>query len=93
VAHVDGLRVDEGVASTDHSTATSHSGEFARGDVVPGERSVTVAIGRGRRAAASVDAFLAGVTPEPEPERELAEFAFLNPWYYEDAPRSHRLRP
>jgi hypothetical protein len=60
--------------------------------VVPGERSVTVAIGRGRRAAASVDAFLAGVTPEPEPERELAEFAFLNPWYYEDAPRSHRLR-
>jgi hypothetical protein len=69
--------------------ATIHPGEFARGDVVPGERSVTVAIGRGRRAAASVDAFLAGVTPEPE----LAEFAFLNPWHYEDAPRSPRLRP
>ena len=92
LSHVDGLRVDDGVVSTDHSMATGHPGVFAGGDVVPGERSVTVAIGHGRRAAASVDAWLAGVAPEPEPERELAEFAFLNTWYYEDAPRSHRLR-
>ena len=92
LSHVDGLRVDDGVVSTDHAMATGHPGVFAGGDVTPGERSVTVAIGHGRRAAASVDAWLAGATPEPEPERELAEFAFLNTWYYEDAPRSHRLR-
>ena len=92
LTHVDGLRVDDGVVSTDHSMATGHPGVFAGGDVVPGDRSVTVAIGHGRRAAASVDAWLAGLAPESEPERDLAEFAFLNTWYYEDAPRSHRLR-
>ena len=60
LSHVDGLRVDDGVVRTDHSMATGHPGVFAGGDVVPGERSVTVAIGHGRRAAASVDAWLAG---------------------------------
>ena len=92
LSHVDGLSLDHGVVDTDHSMATGHPGVFAGGDVVPGERSVTVAIGHGRRAAASVDAWLAGLAPEPEPERDLAEFAALNTWYYEDAPRSHRLR-
>ncbi len=92
LGHVDGLRVDHGVVGTDAGMATGHPGVFAGGDVVPGDRSVTVAIGHGRRAAASVDAWLAGTTPEPEPNQELAEFAALNTWYFEDAPRSHRLR-
>jgi NADPH-dependent glutamate synthase beta subunit-like oxidoreductase len=90
--HVGGLSVTNGVVGTDAAMATGHPGVFAGGDAVPGERSVTVAIGHGRRAAASVHAWLSGTGVPPEPEPELAECAALNTWYYEDAPRQHRPR-
>ena len=60
--------------------------------MVPGRRSVTVAIGQGRQAASAIDKWLAGMAPEPEPVRELAEFDSLNTWYFTDAPRTHRPR-
>ena len=72
--HVDGLGVEDGVVTIDPaSMATGHPGVFAGGDVVPGERSVTVAIGHGRRAAAGVDAWLSGAALRPEPEPDLAD--------------------
>ena len=70
---------------------TGHPGIFAGGDVVPAERTVTVAIGHGRRVARELDAWLRGVRAECEPEPELATFESLNTWYYSDAPR--QLRP
>ena len=45
--------------------ATSLPGVFAGGDVVAGERSVTIAIGHGRRVAESIDDWLAGQAPAP----------------------------
>ena len=44
---------------------TGRPGVFAGGDMVPDERSVTVAIGHGKRAARNIDAWLAGAAPEP----------------------------
>ena len=53
---------------------------------------MTTAIGHGRRVAASIDDWLAGRTPSPEAEPNLAQYEALNTWYFEDASRSHRPR-
>jgi 2-oxoacid:acceptor oxidoreductase delta subunit (pyruvate/2-ketoisovalerate family) len=87
---VEGIELRDGVAVVDAAMMTGHPGIFAGGDMVPAERSVTVGVGHGARAARNIDAWLAGQAPEPVPERELAEFAMLNTWYYSDAPRVHR---
>jgi NADPH-dependent glutamate synthase beta subunit-like oxidoreductase len=87
------IGVDDGVVSIDPVTmATARAGVFAAGDVVPGERSVTVAFGHGRRAAAGIDAYLAGSTVTAPPPVDLASYEALNTWYFEDAPRQHRSR-
>jgi NADPH-dependent glutamate synthase beta subunit-like oxidoreductase len=93
LSHLGGLDVEGGVVRTAPSMMTGHPGVFAGGDVTQGERSVTVAVGHGRHAAASIDGWLSGSAPVVPAEADrLAEFEFLNPWYYEDAPRSHRPR-
>ena len=88
-----GLRVTDGVVVTDAgSMMTNQPGVFAGGDVTFGERSVTVAIGHGRRAAESIDAFLREEQAPSHPRPELTPYADLNTWYYEEAPRTHRPR-
>jgi NADPH-dependent glutamate synthase beta subunit-like oxidoreductase len=88
-----GIDVDDGVVVIDPlSRATNRPGVFAAGDVTPGERSVTVAVGHGRAAAAGIDAFLAGTSVTPPPEAEVTPYDALNTWYFEDAPRQHRPR-
>lgn len=90
LGRAEGIEVEDGVVVVDDSQMTGRPGVFAGGDVAPGPRSATVAIGQGRRAATSIDAWLRGATPERVVELPLADFAALNPWYYTDAPRSHR---
>jgi len=87
------VTADDGVVTIDPLTmATSRQGLFAAGDLAPGERSVTVAVGHGRRAAAGIDAYLAGVLVPSSPPVDLAPYEALNTWYFEDAPRRHRPR-
>jgi 2-oxoacid:acceptor oxidoreductase delta subunit (pyruvate/2-ketoisovalerate family) len=86
-----GLEVEDGVVVTRPGTMmTSRPGVFAGGDVSPGERSATVAVGHGRAAAVGIDAWLSGTTVAEVPEPELASYDSLNTWYFEDAPRQHR---
>jgi len=95
LALVDGcadIGVSDGTIVVDDTGMTDRAGVFACGDVVRGERSATVAIGRGRRAAAAIDDWLAGRPPEVEVAPALADFASLNTWYFADAPRQHRAR-
>jgi NADPH-dependent glutamate synthase beta subunit-like oxidoreductase len=87
-----GVAVSDGTIETDAILATSVPGVFAGGDVVAGDRSVTAAIGHGRRIAEGVDAWLAGQQAAPPPEVSLAPYEALTTWYYEDASRSHRPR-
>ncbi|HZE06086.1 MAG TPA: NAD(P)-binding protein, partial [Solirubrobacteraceae bacterium] len=88
--HVRGVDVSDGVVTVDERMMTSAPGVFAGGDMVPAERTVTVAIGHGKRAARNIDAWLRGATEYPAPEAELAAFDALNTWYYSDAPKTVR---
>jgi NADPH-dependent glutamate synthase beta subunit-like oxidoreductase len=87
---LDDVVVVDGVVQVDASLMSGHPGVFAGGDMVPGERSVTVGIGHGRRAAEHVDAWLSKKAAPPDAERPQAEFDRLNTWYFADAPRTHR---
>ncbi|WP_200948062.1 NAD(P)-binding protein [Nocardioides sp. Soil774] len=87
---VPGLVVQDGVVSVGADMMTGCPGVFAGGDMVPQERSVTVAIGHGKRAARHIDAWLSAEVPEPGVRPALATFDTLNTWYYSDAPRAHR---
>ena len=86
---VSGLRVrEDGTIEVDETMMTGRPGIFAGGDMVPGEQSVTVATGQGKRAARHIDAYVRGTT-YVKPERHgLATFDHLNTWYYTDADAS-----
>jgi 2-oxoacid:acceptor oxidoreductase delta subunit (pyruvate/2-ketoisovalerate family) len=95
---VSGIAVSDGVVEVGPDLMTGHPGIFAGGDMVPAERTVTVGIGHGKKAARSIDAWLrsggngavgagaAATTAEPR----LADFDRLNAWYYSDAPATVR---
>ncbi|HET7533260.1 MAG TPA: NAD(P)-binding protein [Nocardioidaceae bacterium] len=87
---VPGLVVDRGVVSVGPDMMTGCEGVFAGGDMVPFERSVTVAVGHGKKAAKNIDAWLSGMVPEPVVRPALATYDTLNTWYYADAPRTER---
>jgi len=63
---------------------------FAGGDMAPSERTVTVAVGHGKKAARCVDAYLRGGRYVAPAKHALASFDRLNAWYYEDAPTTVR---
>ena len=85
---VAGVETRDGVVQVGPDLATGHPGIFAGGDMVPAERSVTVGVGHGKRAALEIDAWLAGARYTPGPPQEPASFDFLNIWYYADAPKT-----
>ncbi len=87
---VPGLEIADGVVKVGANMMTAHPGIFAGGDMVPAERTVTVAIGHGKKAARNIDAWLRGGTYDPGPKHELAAFDKLNAWYYSDAPKTVR---
>ncbi len=89
---VAGLEVDDGVLQVDGSMMSGSPGIFAGGDMVPAERSVTVGIGHGKRAARNIDAWLRGGTYAEPPARTPATFDHLNTWYYDDAPKTMQPR-
>ncbi|MEO1204681.1 MAG: FAD-dependent oxidoreductase, partial [Pseudomonadota bacterium] len=77
----------DGVVQVNRQMMTGRDGLFAGGDMVPSERTVTVAVGHGKKAARNIDAWLRGERYEKPPKAELAGFEFLNTWYYDDAPQ------
>lgn len=98
--NVDGLEFVDGVVQVNPQMMTGCPGVFAGGDMVPAERTVTVAIGHGKKAARNIDAFLRAPSPRSQsdkgeeigegdsPKHPLANFEYLNPWYYSDAPKT-----
>ena len=55
---VPGVTICDGVVQVGPDLMTGRPGIFAGGDMVPAERTVTVAIGHGKKAARSIDAYL-----------------------------------
>ncbi len=87
---VPGLEVKNGTVQVAPNMMTGHPGIFAGGDMVPSERTVTVAVGHGKKAARNIDAWLRGATYEPATKHEIVTFDKLNPWYYSDADKTVR---
>jgi NADPH-dependent glutamate synthase beta subunit-like oxidoreductase len=75
----------DGVVEVGPDMMTAYRGVFAGGDMVPSERTVTVAVGHGKKAARHIHAYLRGASYAPAPKHELASFEQLNTWYYTDA--------
>ena len=87
---VPGLEVKDGVVKVGSNMMTGAAGIFAGGDMVPSERTVTVAVGHGKKAARHINAWLNGETYAPGEKHEIASFDKLNTWYYGEAPQQVR---
>jgi NADPH-dependent glutamate synthase beta subunit-like oxidoreductase len=87
IAHLEDIEITEGTVKVDANMMTGCAGVFAGGDMVPADRTATVAIGHGKKAARSIDRWLGFAEVPRGPRPELASFERLNTWYYADAPK------
>jgi 2-oxoacid:acceptor oxidoreductase delta subunit (pyruvate/2-ketoisovalerate family) len=87
---VPGVAFTNGTVDVGPDLMTGHPGIFAGGDMVPAERTVTVAIGHGKKAARAIDAWLRRTGSNPSHRHDLAAYEGLNLWYYADAPAAVR---
>ena len=70
---------------------TGYPGIFAGGDMVPSERTVTVAVGHGKKAARYIDAYLRRTSYKSAPKHPVVGFERLHLWYRTEAPQ--RIQP
>ena len=85
---VPGVEFDrDGTVRVSSSLMTGCPGVFAGGDMVPSERTVTIGVGHGKRAAREIDAWLRDSRYAPAAKHPVAEFGLLNLWYFGDHPR------
>ena len=77
----------DGTVKVSASLMTGCPGVFAGGDMVPSERTVTVGVGHGKKAAHHIDAWLRGATGATGPKHPPVTFDMLNPWFFGDAAR------
>jgi NADPH-dependent glutamate synthase beta subunit-like oxidoreductase len=78
---------EDGTVIVSSSMMTGCPGVFAGGDMVPDERTVTVGVGHGKKAARHIDTWLHGTTAALVPKHESATFDLLHLWYFGDAAR------
>ncbi len=77
----------DGTVIVDAGMMTGRAGLFAGGDMVPGERTVTSAVGHGKKAARHIHKWLGGVQDVlPAPRHPIATFDLLHLPIYTDAP-------
>ena len=86
----DNVEVRDGVVQVATTMMTNEGGVFAGGDAAPSDRTATVAVGHGKRAARGIDAYLRNVDFVSGDRHDLATADHLNTWYYADAPRTER---
>jgi NADPH-dependent glutamate synthase beta subunit-like oxidoreductase len=77
----------DGALMVGRDMMTGAPGIFAGGDTVPGERTVAVAIGHGKRAARHIDAWLKGATYVKPPAPPEAGYQDMHLWYRTQAPQ------
>jgi len=80
--------IENELIEIDNNMQTGANGIYAIGDAVPSQRSVTTALGHGKKVARAINAWLNGTIFQPEPQNEVATFDKMEPWYYTDAPRT-----
>lgn len=77
----------DGAVVVSTSLMTGCPGVFAGGDMVPSERTVTVGVGHGKKAARHIDAYLRDAVVQRPAKHEVVTFDALHPWYFGDAAR------
>ena len=88
---VPGVEFDrDGTVQVSTAMMTGCPGVFAGGDMVPSERTVTIGVGHGKRAAREIDAWLRGAAGGRPPKHPPATFDMLNLWYFGDAARGQQ---
>lgn len=65
---------------------TGFAGLFAGGDMVPEDRSVTIAVGHGKKAARFMDGYLRGVPYQKPVKPPVVGVELLHLWLHTDAP-------
>ena len=80
---IPGMIFDRDVVRVDPDTLmTNVPGIFAGGDMVPSERTVTVGVGHGKKAARCIDKWLnLDVTPR-DPKHPIVHLDQMNLWYF-----------
>jgi NADPH-dependent glutamate synthase beta subunit-like oxidoreductase len=77
----------DGTVQVSAEMMTGCPGVFAGGDMVPAERTVTVGVGHGKKAARNIDAWLRDTDAVQAPKHHGVSFGDLNLWYFGDAAR------
>jgi NADPH-dependent glutamate synthase beta subunit-like oxidoreductase len=90
----------DGTVQVSPAMMTGCPGVFAGGDMVPAERTVTVGVGHGKKAARNIDAWLRGggergglegsaprasTAAAGQAKHDIVAFGQLNLWYFGDA--------
>ena len=82
------IRIGRGdVVEVDGHMQTGEAGIFAGGDMIGGARTMTAAVGHGKKAARNIDAWLRGETYEKAPKHAIVDFGTLNLPVFLDADR------
>jgi NADPH-dependent glutamate synthase beta subunit-like oxidoreductase len=84
---IPGVTMEDGVVQVEENMMTGAEGVFAGGDMVPSERTVTIATGHGKKAARHIDAWLRGERYHQEPREPRGSFDDLNIGYFTAAQR------
>lgn len=77
----------DGTVVVSPSMMTGCAGVFAGGDMVPSERTVTVGVGHGKKAARNIDTWLRGSPAPTGTKHAPVSFDMLNLWFFGDDPR------
>jgi formate dehydrogenase (NADP+) beta subunit len=92
---VDGIAFkSDGTVIVGSDMMTGAAGVFAGGDMVPSERTVTVAVGHGKLAARHIDAWLRGGSYARPAKPDVVDYAGLNlPVFSDAAPAQQAVLP
>ena len=85
--HIEGITFKEDGTTVEVNPAmmTGYPGIFAGGDMVPSERTVTIATGHGKKAARNIDAWLRNNTYEKPSNNPLVTIEKLQIWFKTNA--------
>jgi len=91
---IEGMKINpDGTVVIDAQRMTGYEGIFAGGDMLPGEnRSATIAIGQGKKAAKYIDSFLLKQPFQKPDKHPTAGYRKLHMWYKTDAPQKEQVK-
>lgn len=87
--NIDGIEFKkDGTVIVDTHMQTGHAGIFAGGDMVPADRTVTTAVGHGKKAAHYIDAWLRDFVYQTSDKHRVVYYKDMNLPIYSDAIQS-----